>query len=130
MKKHRKQVVNVFGQKQLVDVPVDQELYTADRHEEYQRVRSAAKHIPLDEVVLADETADVTEAYEEAQLLVSLSNALKTLNEKERRLVKYLFYDSLTEREVATILSISQPAVTKQKHRIILKLRNSLIDWM
>jgi len=130
MKKHRKQSVNVFGQKQLVDVPVDDDLYKADNHSEYQRARSKGKHVSLDDVVLADESADVTEDYEEAQLLECLRNELKTLNDKERRLVGYLFYDGLTERETAALLGISQPAVTKQKHRIIAKLRNSLIDWM
>ena len=89
MKKHRKQSVDVGGQKQLVDVPVDGKLYKADRREEYQRARSKAKDVPLDEAVLADLTADVVEDYEEQQLLESLREALKTLNEKERRLIKH-----------------------------------------
>lgn len=130
MMKHRKQIVNVLGQKLLVDVPVDDDLYKADNHEEYQRVRSKKKHVSLDDVVLADESVNVAEAYEETQLLANLQDALTTLNEKERQLIEYLFYDGLTERETAAILGISQPAVTKQKHRIIAKLRNNLIDWM
>ena len=130
MKKHRKQLVNVFGEKRTVDVPLDSELYKADNHEEYQRARSKAKHVSLNESGLVDFMADVTEAYEETQLAERLQEALQTLGEEERQLVKYLYYDGLVEQEVAAILEISQPAVTKRKQKIIQRLRNSLIDWM
>ena len=129
MKKHRKQSVDVGGQKQLVDVPVDRELYKTDRHEEYQRTRSKTKDVSLDEATLADNTADVMEDYEESQLVKSLLEALNTLNTKERRLIEYLYYDGLTERQTAAILGIAHQTVGKQKRRIIAKLRNSLIDW-
>jgi RNA polymerase sigma factor (sigma-70 family) len=129
MKKHRKQLVNVLGEKRMVDVPVDSELYKSDNHEEYQRARSKAKHVSLDGIVLVDFTADVTEAYEETEIVERLHKALQALDEEERQLVKYLYYDGFVEREVAAILEISQPAVTKRKQRIIQKLRNSLIDW-
>lgn len=129
MKKHRKQLIDVLGEKQMVDVPVDSELYKADNHEEYQRARSKAKHVSLDRLVLVDFTADVIEAYEEAQIAERLHEALQALGEEERQLVKYLYYDGLVEREVAAILEISQPAVTKRKQKILQKLRNSLIDW-
>lgn len=130
MKKRRKQFVNVLGEKRVVDVPIDSELYKADNHEEYQRSRSKAKHVSLDGIVLVDFMADVTEAYEETQLLERLHEALQTLGEEERQLLKYLYYDGLTEREVAAILEISQPAVAKRKHKILQKLRNSLSGWM
>ena len=68
MKKHRKQSVRVLGKKQLVDVPVDGDLYKADNREEYQRTRAEAKHVPLIDVI-ADLTGNAVEAYEEKQLL-------------------------------------------------------------
>lgn len=130
MKKHRKQRVYVDGQKHLVDVPVDDELYTVDNHAEYQRARSKKKDTTLYYEVFADATADVMEDFEEKQLLECLREALRNLNEKERQLIDYLFFDGLTEREAAAILGISHQAVSKQKHKIIEKLRNSLIDWL
>lgn len=130
MKKHRKQSVNVFVQKRLVDVPDDNELYKIDNREEYQRRRSKAKHISLDEIVMTEFTSVVTEAYEEVQLLECLHKAVQFLSEKERQLVEYIYYDGLTERETAVILKISQPAVIKRRDKIIQKLRNSLIDWL
>jgi len=130
MKKHRKQRVYVDGQKHLVDVPVDDELYKADNHAEYQRVRSTKKDTTLQDEILADVTADVMEDFEEKQLLECLYKALRNLNEKERQLIKYLYFDGFTERKTAKILGISQQAVGKQRHKIIQKLRNSLIDWL
>ena len=129
MKKNRKQSVNVGGKKQLVDVPVDDELFKADNRAEYQRKRSKTKETPLNNAVIADLTADVIEDYEEQQLLECLREALKALNAKERRLIEYIYYDGLTERQAAEILGIAHQVVGKKKRRIIAKLRNSLIDW-
>ena len=130
MKKYRKQSVTVNGKKRLVDVPVDGELYKADNRAEYQRARSKKKHVSLDITVKIGISADVAEIYEEAQLMESLRAAVAALADDERQLIEYLFFDGLTERETAAILGISQPAVTKRKHKIIKKLRNSLKDWL
>ena len=130
MKKYRKQSVTVNGKKRLVDVPVDSELYKADNRAEYQRARSKKKHVSLDITVKIGISADVAEIYEEAQLMESLRAAVAALADDERQLIEYLFFDGLTERETAAILGISQPAVTKRKHKIIKKLRNSLKDWL
>ena len=129
MKKHRKQIVYVFGRKRMVDVPVDSELYKADNRAEYLRAKSKAKHVSLDKTVLAGFTADVAEIYEEAQLLECLQEALEALSEVERRLVECIYYDGLTEQETAAILKIAQQNVNRKKHKIIKKLRDRLIDW-
>jgi len=130
MKKYRKQSVHVFGRKRLVDVPVDRKLYKADNRAEYQRRRSKKKHVSLSEIILSEYTADVAEIYEETQLLENLREALQSLSEKERLLIECIYYDGLTEKETATILMIAQQTVNKKKHKIIKKLRNSLIDWL
>jgi RNA polymerase sigma factor (sigma-70 family) len=130
MKKHRKQSVNVLGQKRLVDVPVDKELYEADNHNEYQRARSKKKHVSLREIILADFTADVMDDYEEAQLQECLKKAVQALNEEERLLIKCIYYDELTEQQTAVILHVSQKTVNVRKHKIINKLRDSLINWL
>ena len=129
MKKHRKQSVNVLGKKQLVDVPVDSELYKADNRAEYQRARSKTKDVPWDASLFADLTADVVEIYEESQLLEFLREALQALSDEERQLIEYIFYEGLTEQETADILKVARQTVGKKKHRIINKLRNSLVDW-
>ena len=126
MKKYRKQSVYVFGRKRLVDVPVDEKLYKADNHAEYQRARSKKKHASLNEVIIAD----VAEAYEQSQLLESLRIAVQSLDDKERLLIECIYYDGLTEQETAAILTVTQKTVNIRKHKIIKKLRNSLKDWL
>jgi len=128
MKKHRKQLVKVLGERQFVDVPVDDELYKADNREEYQRYRNKTKHVPLSEIV-ADLSSDVFEVYENAQLLEALKSALQKLPEHERQLITHIYYDGLSEQETAELLQVSQQTVNKKKHRIISKLRTILIDW-
>ncbi len=130
MKKHRKQLVNVLGQKLLVDVPVDDELYKMDRHSEYQDARSKAKHVFLDDLAIADRAADVADACEQSQLLECLREALLTLDEDERLLVEYYYYRNLDEHETAARMKISQSTVNRKKHKITRKLRICLKDWL
>jgi len=128
MKKHRKQSVNVLGKKQLVDVPVDGELYKADNREEYQRTRAEAKHLPFYDV-FADLTGNAIECYEEKQLLACLYEALQNLNEQDRELIEIIYFDGHSQQEAADILNVSQKTVSVRHKKAIDKLKNSLIHW-
>ena len=55
-----------------------------------------------------------------------LYQALAELSEKERELIVALFFEEKTERELAAVLGISQPAVHKQKNKILKKLKTFL----
>lgn len=55
-----------------------------------------------------------------------LYQALEELSEKERELIVELFFEEKTERELAAVLGISQPAVHKQKNKILKKLKTFL----
>ena len=130
MKKHRKQIADVGGQKSLIDVPVDDVLHKIDCHAEYLRVRSINKEVTFDENVISTLMADVAYDYEESQLLESLHEALDTLNEKERRLVKLLYYDDLGQCKTAAMLGISQSTVAYQNQRIISRLKKQMKNWI
>jgi RNA polymerase sigma factor (sigma-70 family) len=56
----------------------------------------------------------------------ALEDAVATLPKPERSLITSLFYDGVTENQVADSLGISQPAVNKRKRKILDKLRGSL----
>lgn len=129
MKKQRTQWVFVYGRRQTVDIPIDDELYKADRRREYQREKSKDTEVSLDEDVFADLSMDLIEAYEKKQLIKSLHQAMKTLTADEHQLVDYIYNHELTEREVAAILEIDQSTVTYRKHKILKKLRRLLKDW-
>ncbi len=130
MKKHRKQLVDVLGQRRLVDVPVDDELYKIDRRDDYLNSRAKAKHIAFDDRFIADLAADVADVYERSQLLECLREALQKLDKDERLLVEYYYYDNLDEHETAARMKLSQSTVNRKKHRIIEKLRICLSDWL
>ena len=55
-----------------------------------------------------------------------LYRALAELSEKERNLIVALFFEKKTERELTAVLGISQPAVHKQKNKILKKLKTFL----
>lgn len=55
-----------------------------------------------------------------------LYQALAELSEKERETIVALFFEEKTERELAAVLGISQPAVHKQKNKILKKLKTFL----
>lgn len=55
-----------------------------------------------------------------------LYQALAELSETERELIVALFFEEKTERELAAVLGISQPAVHKQKNKILKKLKTFL----
>jgi RNA polymerase sigma factor (sigma-70 family) len=129
MKKYRKQGVKVYGKKRLIDVPVDSELYKADNREEYQRARGRKKHVSLD-FIITSISVDIAEAYEEAQLLEALRDALLTLTPDERRVVECIYFDGLNDRQTAAMLNISRQKVNRQKNKIVKKLRNILKDWI
>ena len=52
-----------------------------------------------------------------------LHTALSTLSGKERELLETLVCEEKTERDVASAMGISQPAVHKQKNKILKKLK-------
>lgn len=75
----------------------------------------------------AEQFADQQESVEDVVFrrfsIERLYAALELLTEKERSLINALFFDDMTEREVARVLGISQPAVHKQKNKILKKLK-------
>lgn len=75
----------------------------------------------------AEQFADQQESVEDVVFrrfsVERLYAALELLTEKERSLINAFFFDEMTEREVARVLGISQPAVHKQKNKILKKLK-------
>ena len=69
----------------------------------------------------ADESME--ELVAESLLQEQLHIALSRLTEKERWLVKEIFYFNRSQREVAETLGISQPAVKKRHDKLIKKIR-------
>ena len=57
-----------------------------------------------------------------------LSKAINELSKEEKIVIKLIFFEMMTEREVAKILNISQKNINKKKQAILLKLKNIISD--
>lgn len=63
---------------------------------------------------------DIQEVLEEKALLDTLYAALTTIAQEDRDLIKDIFWQGKTERELAPLLGLKEPkSVNKRKHRIL-----------
>ncbi|WP_349814335.1 sigma factor-like helix-turn-helix DNA-binding protein [Thomasclavelia cocleata] len=70
-----------------------------------------------------DEAVDVAETVVHAVMMDRLKAALSLLSDSERVLVKAIFFEELSEREVGLRLGVTQSVVNKRKAKILTKLR-------
>ena len=70
-----------------------------------------------------DEAVDVAETVVRAVMVDRLKAALPLLSDGEQALVKAIFFEELSEREVGLRLGITQSVVNKRKAKILAKLR-------
>jgi RNA polymerase sigma factor (sigma-70 family) len=78
--------------------------------------------------ISADDSRNAIEEdeYSSATEFEALHEGLARLAEQDRRLIEFLFWDGHTEAEVAEMMGISQPAVSKRKCVILRELRHRL----
>ena len=75
---------------------------------------------------IVDEAVDISESVVHAVMADRLKTALSLLSDSEQALVKAIFYEELSEREVGLRLGITQSVVNKRKAKILTKLRKML----
>ena len=76
------------------------------------------------ESIIADETVNVEETAIKIVMIDELHKALSILSDEELHIINALFYEQITERNLAEQLHISQPAVNKKKNKILNKLKD------
>ena len=72
---------------------------------------------------LVDEAVDVAETVVHAWMVDRLRAALSLLSDSEQALIRAIFFEGLSEREVGLRLGVTQSVVNKRKAKILLKLR-------
>ena len=70
-----------------------------------------------------DEAVDVAETVVHAVMVDRLKAALPLLSDGEQAVVKAIFFEELSEREVGLRLGVTQSVVNKRKAKILAKLR-------
>ena len=76
-----------------------------------------------EETIPDSDAASVEDIVEDKLLRERLYNCLLQLTTEEQSLIFELFFAQKTEREYAEILGISQKAVNKRRHKMLIKLR-------
>lgn len=76
--------------------------------------------------ILVDENQSVEGIVEKKLMLDRLSDCLSLLSDEENELIHMIFFEELTEREIAKKQGISQVAVHKRKQKVLNKLKSYL----
>ena len=75
---------------------------------------------------IVDEAVDVAKTVVHAVMVDRLKAALPLLSDGEQALIKAIFFEGLSEREVGLRLGITQSVVNKRKSKILAKMRKIL----
>lgn len=78
------------------------------------------------EDILIDKEQDIEAIVEKKLMLDKLHNSLSLLSPEERRLIRAIYFEDLTEREFAKKQGVSQNAIHKRKQRILEKIKKIL----
>lgn len=81
------------------------------------------------EIQFLDMTEDVEEQVLKKIQCEMIHKALSFLSEDEEKLIRLLFFEECTEREIAKEMGIYHNAVHKRKKRILQKLKNILKNF-
>jgi len=123
---------------QVVDVTeeVYQAYYRMKNHEDYierrDRENQLTHYHALDseemhgEDILQDKKADILAGLVAKEEREALWKALSQLKERDRELIEELYFNERTERELAEMLGVRQPAIHKRKMRILETLKSFL----
>lgn len=73
-----------------------------------------------------DKAINPSELFEDAELKESLLKAVKSLPERERKVIVHYYYSGLTLKEIGKILDVSESRVSQIHSRAILRLKSNL----
>lgn len=89
------------------------------REDSYERLLEAEKQF-------AEEAEDIEDAAIRAVMLEKLNEALHTLTDEETAIIHALFYQEISEVELAKRLGIARTTLQSRKYRILEKLKKLL----
>ena len=102
-----------------VDRETGQITVIPSREDSYERLLEAEKQF-------AEEAEDIEDAAIRAVMLEKLNEALHTLTDEETAIIHALFYQEVSEVELAKLLGIPRTTLRSRKDKILSKLKNLL----
>lgn len=121
--------------KEFLEVPIEvYRLYKADYMKTYRLLKrkQGLSQITYEEDFMLNNIIDMDRYYIEQinkkELIHSLSKAIKLLNDEQYFIIYSIFFKEETEASVARKLNISQQALNWRKKKILLFLKNHLLN--
>ncbi len=130
-----RQFISLHGALLEVDKSVRDDFYKTKDHEEYLQWRTDNREIlynsydtdeMLGEEMLMDESVDVEECAEKLFMARKIRQFINDLPEKDRELIRALYFGGETERGYAKKKGMYRNAVHEKKVRILKKLKKFL----
>ena len=118
-RKMQYQEYDLKAERTIIDQEAQQIRVIPSREDSYERLVEQ-------DVQFLDEGEQVEDQVLRKVQCEMLHKALLLLSDEEEELIRLLFFEERTEREVAEIMGIYHNAVHKQKKRILRKLKNIL----
>ena len=59
---------------------------------------------------------------------IDLNNCIKTLNDQEQQIIKYRYYNDLTQSEIANLLHTTQVSISRQEKKTLKKLKELITE--
>lgn len=102
-----------------VDKETGERIIVPSREDSYERLLEAEKQF-------AEDAEDVEDAAVRAVMLEKLNEALHTLTDEEAAIIHALFYQEISEVELAKKLGIARTTLQSRKYKILEKLKKLL----
>lgn len=100
----------------IVDPKTGEKMTIPSREDSYERLQEMAVQFPEENRSVEDQILKKIECEQLHKFLLELSK-------EEQWLIQELYFEERTEREVASVLGLSQKAINKRRQKILEKLR-------
>ncbi|WP_100406114.1 RNA polymerase sigma factor SigB [Bacillus solitudinis] len=114
---------------EYLNVSVEEVLETMEMSKSYQAL-SVDRTLDADqeggEVTLLDLVGNEDDGFEKADQQMLLQKAFSVLNEREKQILHYTYFENLSQKETGEMLNISQMHVSRLQRRALEKLRESI----
>lgn len=114
---------------EYLEVTEEEVLETMEMSQSYKALSVDFKHeVDADggEVSILDLVGSEEDKYQEVDIHLMIESVLPVLSAREQQILKYIFYDNLSQQEVGDILGISQMHVSRLQRRALSRLKEVL----
>jgi len=101
-------------------------LFTIVRHEIANHFRSDQPVVPLEDLGLKDDQANVLEQATQTDDLKRLNKLIHSLPDSEQELIRLRYVAQLTYKDLATVMGSTRDAIRKQVDRLLARLQDQM----